>query len=93
MLHSLKLSAVSVYILSVALFNSDLPQYFRLLAHYVHVYAQISVWEHLLLLEVVEATDTFEPLSTTMMLELDKVNSTTEPASSRQAPTMEERVA
>ena len=41
----------------------------------------------MLLLEVVEAT--FEPLLVTMMLELDEVNSATEPASSRRVPTMD----
>ena len=62
-------------------FNGDLSSiYFKLLAH-------ISVGEHLLLLEVVEAT--FEPLSATTMLELDEVNSVTELVSSRRAPTID----
>ena len=41
----------------------------------------------MLLLEVVEAT--FESLSATTMLELDEVNSATEPASSHRVPTMD----
>ena len=86
MLHSPKLSAVSEYILSVAPFNGDLSSiYFRLQAH--SVYAHISVREHFLLLEVVEAT--FEPLLATTMLEFDEVNSVTELVSSRRAPAID----